>query len=200
MEDKAGMNERHRMLSKPPSNDEFKEGDLFNVLFDFIGDYVVKLYGINKVRATMVANPGYGLIDVVTASDLAYVVAVIEDKKGVWEQTVHLKRMTQEERFRVKDLTDFAVEEPRFTSRKGVKKEYLGNGWSKEGIQMYNDVWKKWKEKFRDEVFWDLLGVAWELYESEKEVAKMWRKTVSCHHRLFKLCCHYNYWVSTQRV
>ena len=42
----------------------------------------------------MVADQGYGLIDVVTATDFAYVVAVIEDKKGVWKEAREGSRCT----------------------------------------------------------------------------------------------------------
>ena len=78
-----------------PSNKEFKKGKLSDIFFDFKGDCVIKFYGTNKVWVTMVANPGYGLIDVVTEADLAYVVAVIEDKKGVWKEEVNLKDVTR---------------------------------------------------------------------------------------------------------
>ena len=58
MESKAGMEERHRMLTKPPSNEEFKTKQVLDVLIEFIIKYIPKMYGIHKIRSILAANPG----------------------------------------------------------------------------------------------------------------------------------------------
>ena len=124
-------------------------------------------------------NPGSGVVDLLTASDFAYVVAVVEDKKEMWEQQVALQRHSKEEQTRIKEMSDFKKAGPKFTSRRGLKYEYLGSGWSKEGVRFYNKVLKTWRERMKDEEFWDMMQVAWEVYDEENEVGKVWRKTVS---------------------
>ena len=62
MGDMAGISERHRMLCNLPSNEEFKNGKLFEVMFDFTVKYLIKLYGTCKVRSSVIANPGCGMI------------------------------------------------------------------------------------------------------------------------------------------
>ena len=56
---------------------------------------------------------------------------------------------------------------------------YLGSGWTKEGKVFYNKVWREWKKMFKKEELWEMLEVAWDMYESDNEVVKMWQKKVS---------------------
>ena len=150
---KAGMQERHRMSAKPPSNEEFKTKQLYNVPIEFIEKYTSKMYGIPKIRSLLVANPGSNLTHLITVSDLAYVISVSEDKKEMWEQQVELANMSPEERKCVKEDAGYKEAEPRFTSRKGVKKAYLDNAWNKEGKKYYNDLLRLWKEKSETKFF-----------------------------------------------
>lgn len=186
---KAGMHERHWMLCSPPSNEEFKDKQLFDVLIEFIAMYLPKMYGSNKVRSMMVANPGSNLTHLITASDLAYGVTLIHDKKEVWEQQVRLTKLSPEERKQVQEDVEYAVVEPKFTSRRNGPNYYMGNAWSKEGIEFYNDKLSKWRKKFRGEIFWDMLQTSWEMYETDNDLVKMWRKVVSCRSIVFYLHC-----------
>ena len=186
------LEERHEILKDPPSPEDFEEKH-FNMLFDFLVKYVVKLYGVSKIRATMAANPGTGLIDIFTASDIGYLVGVFEDKLKVWQQQAMLLGMSKEERERVERIMgmsekerggeehekDYIREQLKFTNRRGVKYDYLGSGWSKEGVKFFKGVMNKWRELMRNEEWWEQLTVAWEEYESEKGIGKMWKKTVS---------------------
>ena len=128
------------MLAKPPSNKEFKTKQLYDMLIEFIKKYTPKMYGIPKIWSLLVANPGSNLTHLITVSDLAYVVSVIEDKKEMWEQQVKLANMPPEERKCVKEDAGYKKVEPRFTGRKGVKKSYLCSAWSKEGKKYCNDL------------------------------------------------------------
>ena len=56
------------------------------MIFDFMWIHVFKLYGTARMRAAMESSPGSGPMDLVTISDFAQVVAMIENKKKVWEQ------------------------------------------------------------------------------------------------------------------
>ena len=87
--------------------------------------------------------------------------------------------MSEEERARTKGQAGFVHEEPKFTSRKTVRYDYLGSGWRKKGVVFYEEVRGKWREMMRNEDWWDRLEVAWEEYESKSDVAKMWKKPVS---------------------
>ena len=187
MEGKAGMEERHRMLTKPPSSEEFKTNQLFDILIEFIIKYIPKLYGVHKIRSLLAANPGQNLIHVMTASDLAFAVSVIEDKKKMWEEQVKLENMSPEERKNVQEDPEYKEAKPRFTGQRGVKKSYLGHAWSQEGIKHYNDRLQSWKEKFRNPSFWDHLQISCEEYDDPSEVLKMWKKTVSCQFIMINL-------------
>ena len=173
------LEEQHRVFCSLPPLEDFKDGRYFKMIFDFLVNYVVKLYGISRIRSTLESSPGCGPIDLVTTSDFAYVVAIIENKKKVWEQQARMKGMSDEEKKGYKDSSDYKGEEPTFTSRRGKKYEYLGSGWTKEGKVFYNKVWREWKKMFKKEELWEMLEVAWDMYESDNEVVKMWQKKVS---------------------
>ena len=59
-----------------------------------------------------------------------------------------------------------------------MKYEYLGSGWSKDEVRFFNEVLEIWRERMRDEGFWELMEVAWEVYEQENEIGNKWRKTM----------------------
>ena len=119
------------------------------MIFDFMWIHVFKLYGTARMRVVMESSPGSGPMDLVTLSDFAYVVAMIENKKKVWEQQVRMEGMLPEEKKRLKESGDYVEEEPTLTSRGGRKYEYLGCGWNKEGKMFYYTVWREWKERFK---------------------------------------------------
>ena len=179
MAGEVDLDQRHTFFKNLPPPEDFKDGKKFDAIFDLMMKYVVKLYGSGKIRSAMKENPGSSVVDLVTASDCAYVVAVIEDKKDVWEQQAELKRHSEEERARIKAMPEFKKALPKFTSRRGLKYEYLGSGWSKDGVRFYNEVLKTWREQMKNEEFWDMMQVAWEVYEEENGLGKVWRKTVS---------------------
>ena len=179
MAGEVNLDKRHTFLKNLPPREDFKHGTKFDSIFHLMMKYVVKLYGSVKVRSAMKDNPGSGVVDLVTASDFAYVVAVIEDKKEVWEQQAALQRHSKEEQIRIREMPDFKKAGPKFTSRRGLKYEYLGSGWGKDGVRFYDEVLKTWRKRMKDEEFWDMMQVAWEVYEEENEVGNMWRKTVS---------------------
>jgi hypothetical protein len=45
-----------------------------------------------------------------------------------------------------KESVDYTVTRPKFTDWKGRKREYCDSGWSKDGIDFYNEVRKQWKD------------------------------------------------------
>jgi len=140
VEGNIDLEERHRVFISLPPIEDFEDGKYFNMIFDFAFIYVFKLYGTGKMRAAMESSPGSGPMDLVTMSDFAYVIAMIENKKKVWEQQAEMEGMSPEEKKRFKEGGDYVKEEPKFTSREGRKYDYLGCGWTKKGRMFYDQV------------------------------------------------------------
>ena len=79
-------------------------------------------------------------------SDIAYTVAVLVNSYEVWDQEYKKKRMPKVEWEQYKESKDSTVKNPKFTDPKGKKREYCDSGWSKDGIDFYNEVRKRWKD------------------------------------------------------
>ena len=86
--------------------------------------------------------------------------------------------MTGEERSRFKESDEYQEEVAKFTSRKGKRYKYLSSGWTEKGKMFYGDVWRRWKNKFKNKEFWEMMGVAWEEYENDSDTIKLWKKQV----------------------
>ena len=73
-----------------------------NMMFDFIVDCVLKTYGWRYVGKWIEKSPGKLVIDLITVSDIAYAIAVVENCGEVWEQQEEIKSMTptQQEKFK----------------------------------------------------------------------------------------------------
>ena len=164
------------MLIWLPSTKDFQDGQHFKMMFEFLMNYVVKLYGVARMRSSMEDNPGCRPMDMVTTSDFAYVITILENKRLVWQQQVQLARMTEEERSRFKESDEYQEEVAKFTSRKGKRYKYLSSGWTEKGKMFYGDVWRRWKNKFKNEEFCSMMGVAWEEYENDSDTIKLWKK------------------------
>ena len=55
-------------------------------MFQFASQYLVKLYGVTYVCSYLKCNPGSIIWDLFTALDIAYYVAVVENKMKCWDQ------------------------------------------------------------------------------------------------------------------
>jgi hypothetical protein len=45
-----------------------------------------------------------------------------------------------------KESEDYTVKKTKYTDQKGKKSEYCDSEWSKDGIEFYNEVRKRWRD------------------------------------------------------
>ena len=104
-----------------------------------------------------------------TISYIAYTVAVLENSYEVWDREYKKKKMSKVEWEQYKESDDYTSTKPKFTDRKGRKREYCDSGWSKEGIDFYNGVCQQWKViAYNNQVgVWSNLEEAWDFYAQE---------------------------------
>jgi hypothetical protein len=135
----------------------------------FVDKYISKIYGIRKINSWLSKKKGYTFFDLMTISDIAYTVAVLENSHEVWDEEYKKKRMSAVEWAQYRTSDDYTSTKPKFTDRKGRKREYCDSGWSKEGIDFYNEVYQRWKViAFNNNVrVWSSLEEAWESYADE---------------------------------
>jgi hypothetical protein len=126
----------------------------------FVDKYVTRVYGTHTVSAWLTKNNGKTVFDMVTMSDIAYTVAVIENGHKKWDESIN--RSGGE----CKELPKM----PKFTKKGGVRREYNSTGWNQEGIDFYNKVWEGWKKLSGENKFnvWKQVEDKWFVYIEEK--------------------------------
>jgi hypothetical protein len=115
-------------------------------------------YGTRTVSTWFTKNKGKTIFDLVTMSDIAYTVAVIEIGHKRWDES--------------KNGSDGDEELPRktkFTKRGGIKRVYNTTGWSQECIEFFNKVWEGWRKLSGYNKFgvWEKLESKWFDYIEE---------------------------------
>ena len=104
-----------------------------NELMEFLAGFVRLVHADRYYKSLLIENRGSSYLDIITASDIAYVVSLIKNSDNVW-----LKTKTPDGDL-VKSL---------FTSGKGIKRVYGVTTWKKTGMQYYREVMESWKNAF----------------------------------------------------
>ena len=156
----------------------------------FIGVYVSRLYGDKAIKVWMKKNKGKTFLDMITMSDVAYCVALIENSHEVWEEELEVKKEIaklmpdEQEKFRKKgklskkEKKTFLKREPkdpRFTSRKGTTRAYLSNGWNRDGVRLFNQIWATFKGVASNRDTWEKMKILWEEYVEKSGFGKEWK-------------------------
>ncbi len=117
-----------------------------------IDKYVTKIYRSRYITSCVAKNKNKAIFDLITMSDLAYSVAVIENGHEIWDQiaeAVESQDSSVEEGMRaLRELREGGAppkKTPKFTKKAGKKRELNMSGWTQEGIVFYKKVWDRWK-------------------------------------------------------
>jgi hypothetical protein len=154
-------------------------------IFAFIVECVVKTYGWRQVGEWIEKNRGKTVLDMITVSDIAYSITIIENNGKVWDQQELIKRASavEQEKFKnprsvpLRDREKYVKKLPKYTSRKGRKSGYLSSGWTKEGKSRFNEIRKTWTDLYEDKFWLDLWQMHWEEYSEKTEVCSYWVKS-----------------------
>ncbi len=63
-------------------------------IFAFVAKFVSRIYGIRMINTWLSKKKGSTFFDLMTLSDIAYTVAVLENSYEVWDQEYKKKRMS----------------------------------------------------------------------------------------------------------
>ena len=143
-------------LSRSPSNAKTGVFDNYWPFFWFV--YAMKLYGVNAINKGLKMNSYKSFMDMITTSDINYVVSLSRNSKAVQEQDLDISLMNSEEQQKYKDgYAGYEVKRPIFSGGANTKRAYCGVMWNYEGRAFYDDVKMKWDLAFDYEDTWDLL-------------------------------------------
>lgn len=149
----------------------------YESLLYFLEKYVIKLYGVHRIRAWLGKHKGKTFLDMVTMSDLSYVTSVLENKLHVWEQDYEIRDLSKADKDKFKlhvwkglsseEQEEYRKVQPKFSNSSGQKKRYLSHGWNKAGLDFYNKGVRMWKSFSSDREKWQGFEVLWGDYVQE---------------------------------
>ncbi len=58
------------------------------VLYMFLAKYVRKTHSDSEIKQELKSNKGMPFVDLITPSDIAFVISVIKNAQQVWDQTI----------------------------------------------------------------------------------------------------------------
>jgi hypothetical protein len=59
------------------------DAELRELLYDFIARYVWKVFADSMITKNLCAIPGYSFLDLIKPSDIAYVISLAKNSKGI---------------------------------------------------------------------------------------------------------------------
>ena len=91
-----------------------------DVVYSFLAKYVRKTHSDCEIKRELKNNEGMSFVDMITPSDIAFVISIIKNSRHVWDQTIKMTsavfnaNVENEKKLR-----------PLFTEGKGKKKEIV---------------------------------------------------------------------------
>jgi hypothetical protein len=141
--------------------------------------YVSGLYGSRSIIKWITKNKGKYFLDMVTMSDIAYTVAVIENSYEAWDEEHEIQNAGEGEEPEVYQRPQKMVK-TKFTNRVGKKRQCNMSGWSTDGIQFFNRVRESWRDLSKDST-WTMLEEEWAAYEDKTNFGHSSRRKKNEH-------------------
>lgn len=136
----------------------FKENGRLDELMEFLAGYVRVVHAKRYYKSLLIKNCGSSYLDIITASDVAYIVSLFNNNDKVW---LNMK------------TADGELVKPQYSSGKGIKRVYGVTTWNRSGMKYYRDVLKTWKEAFtRNTQAFKVLRRHWEKWIKDKDGGK----------------------------
>ena len=102
-------------------------------IYDFLGRYVRRIHSDDFIRRALKTFPASSFVDVLTPSDIAYVIAIIKNSGEMWDQNIRMKEMKGHEAIASKEKKL----RPLFTQGEGMKRDKGETLWNREGRQFF---------------------------------------------------------------
>jgi hypothetical protein len=137
----------------------------------FFARYVRKAHSNSAIGSELRNNEGLLFVDIISLSDITFVISVIKNGKDVWDQKIRMKELGAAEQGK----REVKVR-PLFTEGTGKKKEQGKSLWSDEGMKYFKRVEKTWRKIYKNKEMMRGIYVGFETwlnkYGQEITVAK----------------------------
>ena len=132
-------------------------------IYEFFTRYVRRIHPDTHWKRTMKANPNIVWFQLITPSDIAFVISMLKNGMPVWKRKTTLF---------VSDELTRTKAKPLFTSGEGQKRKFGRTTWSKEGLKYFHKVEATWLETFSDKEQMNALVNGWEKWEPTDDLKK----------------------------
>ena len=132
-------------------------------IYEFFTKYVRRIYPDTHWKRAMKMNPNVIWFQLITPSDIAFVISLVKNGMPVWRRKTAL--------FESDDLRKTKAK-PLFTSGEGQKRSFGKTTWSKEGLKYFHKVEATWLEEYSDKDKMSALVNGWEKWEPTDELLK----------------------------
>ena len=151
----------------------YAQSDMEHLVFEFLLNYVRRFKSDKDWRKLLKKNPEKPFLLFVTPSDIAFILALIKNGLGMWEQG----RRLQDNPTRVENKAL-----PLFTKGEGQNRESGRTIWNNEGLNFYYTAERNWKKVYNDKDELSDLCNKWERWEPEDKSRKnpvrtYWRRS-----------------------
>lgn len=160
-------------------------------LCNLVYHYASEVYGRTRIKNWLKANQDKSVLDIMTASDLAFAAIVFQNYFPRWIDDLQADNDAdaEDEEKQVNDDNEKDGEEPeppqkkrktselqlKYTKKQGQKKRYLEDDWTSEGKNRLTHLQCMFKELMQHEVAWQACKDGWDKY-----IADMKRNGVRC--------------------
>jgi hypothetical protein len=117
-----------RELLVQPKGIKLMDEDNKLTICAFVDKFVSKIYGICKINAWLSKKKGCTFFDLITISDIAYTVAILESSHEVWDQDYKKMRMSTVEWAQYRTSNNYTSTKPKFMDRGGKENIVILDG------------------------------------------------------------------------
>ncbi len=111
--------------------------NLLNQIFNLIARYVWKVHSDEHIRKVIHYSAGRSFLDVIQPSDTAYIVSMIKNSNGMWDQDIQMQELGAQALGNPEKKL-----KPLFTSGSGHKRTQGKSLWNLEGMKYFHRVEK----------------------------------------------------------
>jgi hypothetical protein len=151
------------MKNEETVDDDEERSEGFIRIYEFFTRYVRRIHPDTHWKRAMKMNPNVVWFQLITPSDIAFVISLIKNGMPVWKRKTAL--------FESDDLRKTKAK-PLFTSGEGQKRSFGKTTWSKEGLQYFHKVEATWQEAYSDKEQMSDLVNGWEKWEPTDDLKK----------------------------
>jgi hypothetical protein len=115
-----------------------QDSDLLDQIFNLIARYIRKVHSDEHIcKVLMRYNAGRSFLNIIGPSDLAYILSIIKNSKGMWDQDIRMQELGEEAKENLEKKL-----KPLFTSGSGQKRTQGKSLWNLEGMKYFHQAEK----------------------------------------------------------